>query len=116
MAVNIEDAGFEIRDQIMWVYGSGFPKSHNIGKAVDKLQGGSREVVGQDQSGSKRNAMAGDFKGGKYDLTKGTSQYEGWGTALKPSHEPIVVARKPLSEKTVAKNVLKHGTGGINID
>jgi len=78
MAVAIEDAGFEIRDQIMWIYGSGFPKSHNIGKKLE--------------------------------------DYEGWGTALKPAHEPICMARKPLSEKTIAENVLKHGTGGINID
>ncbi len=78
MACAIEDAGFEIRDMVEWVYGSGFPKSLNIGKKV--------------------------------------KEYEGWGTALKPAHEPIVLARKPLSEKTVAQNVLKHGTGGINID
>ncbi len=116
MAVNIEDAGFEIRDTIIWLYGSGFPKSLNIGKAVDKLQGGTREVVGQDQSGSNRNCMAGDFTGGKYDLTKGTSEWEGWGTALKPAYEPITLARKPLSEKTIAENVLKWGTGGLNID
>jgi len=116
MAVRIEDAGFEIRDMIAWVYGSGFPKSHNIGKAVDKLQGNEREVVGKDQSGSERNCMAGDFTGGTYDLTKGQSEWEGWGTALKPALEPITVARKPLSEKTVVENVLKWGTGGINID
>jgi len=116
MATAIEDGGFEIRDMIEWVYGSGFPKSHNIGKAVDKMQGGTREVVGQDQSGSNRNCMAGDFTGGKYDLTKGTSEWEGWGTALKPAHEPICMARKPLSESTVAENVLKWGTGGINVD
>ena len=79
MAVAIEDAGFEIRDQIMWIYGSGFPKSHNIGKQIDDE----------------------DF---------------GWGTALKPAHEPIVLARKPISEKSIADNVLKWGTGGINID
>jgi len=115
MCVNIEDAGFEIRDMIAWVYGSGFPKSHNIGKAVDKLQGNEREITGQDQSGSKRNCMAGDFEGGKYDLTKGNSPYEGWGTALKPALEPITVARKPFNG-TVANNVLKWGTGGINID
>jgi len=78
MAVNIEDAGFEIRDQLMWIYGSGFPKSHNIGKKV--------------------------------------VEYNGWGTALKPAHEPIVLARKPLSEKTIVDNVLKWGTGGINVD
>jgi site-specific DNA-methyltransferase (adenine-specific) len=78
MAVAIEDAGFQIRDQIMWVYGSGFPKSHNIGKAVD-------------------------------------SDWEGWGTALKPAHEPIVLARKPI-DGTIADNVLKWGVGGLNID
>lgn len=80
MAVRIEDAGFEIRDMIAWVYGSGFPKSHNIGKALNN------------------------------------PDMEGWGTALKPALEPITVARKPLSEKSVADNVLKWGTGGINID
>lgn len=139
MAVRIEDAGFEIRDQIMWIYGSGFPKSHNIGKAVDKLQGNEREVVGKkiDLSSGKpmsaRQAKAGNGKNinegwdrpWRADdkhcedmtlLTKGTSEWEGWGTALKPAHEPIVMARKPLSEKTVAENVLKWGTGGINID
>ena len=84
MACAIEDAGFEIRDQIQWLYGSGFPKSLNVGKAIDKLQG--------------------------------NTQWEGWGTALKPANEPICMARKPLSEKNVALNVLKWGTGAINID
>ena len=127
MAVNIEDAGFEIRDQIMWIYGSGFPKSHNIGKAVDKLEGNDREVVGKKKLwGHNAGTGAGSFSKNQYegktgltrveDLTKGTSKWEGWGTALKPAHEPIVVARKPLSEKTIAKNVLKYGIGGINID
>ena len=120
MAVRIEDAGFEIRDQIMWIYGSGFPKGLNIGKAVDKLQGNERAVV---ETYIKKS---GDFNGngigrGNYDdielqKTKGNSLYKGWGTALKPAHEPIVMARKPLSEKTVVDNVLKWGTGGINID
>jgi site-specific DNA-methyltransferase (adenine-specific) len=120
MAVRIEDAGFEIRDQIMWIYGSGFPKSLNIGKAVDKLQGNERAVV---ETYIKKS---GDFNGngigrGNYDdielqKTKGNSLYEGWGTALKPAHEPIVMARKPLLEKTVVDNVLEWGTGGINID
>ena len=87
MAVAIEDAGFEIRDQMMWLYGSGFPKSHNIGKNVDKTLG-----------------------------NVGKNEWEGWGTALKPAHEPIAVGRKPISESTVAKNVLKHRTGAINID
>lgn len=84
MAVNLEDAGFEIRDLIAWIYGSGFPKSLNVGKAVDKLQD--------------------------------TSEFEGYGTALKPAMELWTLCRKPLSEKSVAENVLKWGTGGINID
>jgi len=125
ICMGIEDAGFEIRDQIMWIYGSGFPKSHNIGKAVDKLQGNEREKTAQGISGKEETHSVMNMAytengksnmGGEYDITKGTSQWEGWGTALKPAHEPIVVARKPLSEKTVALNVLKYGTGGINID
>ena len=129
MACAIEDAGFEIRDQIMWVYGSGFPKSLNIGKAVDKLQGNEREVVGKTQSiqfQEKGYEYKGDKKGSgfnneKYwgfgnDVTKGSSVWEGYGTALKPAHEPIVLARKPLSEKTVAENCLKWGVGGLAID
>ena len=127
MAVRIEDAGFEIRDQIMWIYGSGFPKSHNIGKAVDKLQGNEREVVGvkenyldinNNKEGDKSFYDSAWLDNKRVDLpiTKGQSEWEGWGTALKPAHEPIVVARKPLSEKSVAENVLKWGTGGLNID
>ena len=129
MAVNIEDAGFEIRDIVAWVYGSGFPKSLNIGKAVDKLQGNEREVVGSGERVTT-NAMGVGLKNrcikcGKPFFSgnpcvcpkpKGNSQYEGWGTALKPAMELWTLARKPLSEKTVAKNVLKWGTGGINID
>jgi len=130
MAVNIEDAGFEIRDMISWLYGSGFPKSLNIGKQIDKIQGSEREVVGEKIRGDVEKAKQGvTFAGadanknnkdifgyGKEILTKGNSEWEGWGTALKPACEPIVVARKPLSEKNVALNVLKWGTGGINID
>lgn len=127
MAVRIEDAGFEIRDMIAWVYGSGFPKSLNIGKAVDNLQGNEREVTGKSPHFDKYNSAnyvkdnAVEYVGRKTKeevgyLTKGTSEWEGWGTALKPALEPITVARKPLSEKTVAENVLKWGTGGINID
>ena len=122
MACAIEDAGFEIRDMIEWVYGSGFPKSLNIGKAVDKLQGNDREVLGtrkvpDQRSGginSERTAQIGVPTRMTTD-TKGTSEWEGWGTALKPAHEPCVLARKPI-EGTVANNVLKHGTGGLNID
>ena len=110
----------------MWIYGSGFPKSHNIGKSVDKLLGNERDVVGVsgtmnnhrgDGSHMMRSSSGVDARPREENIiTKGTSQYEGWGTALKPAHEPIVMARKPLSEKTVAKNVLEYGTGGINID
>jgi site-specific DNA-methyltransferase (adenine-specific) len=120
MAVAIEDAGFEIRDQIMWIYGSGFPKSLNIGREVDKKFGNEREVVGEVRAG--KNALGQDSGWNKHnnrteiEVTKGNSEWEGWGTALKPAHEPIVMARKPISEKSVANNVLKHETGGINID
>lgn len=123
IASAIEDAGFEIRDIISWVYGSGFPKSLNIGKAVDKLQGNEREEYlrldgKHSDSGSgcyNMNSGHGSMKKEFLD-SKGTSEWEGWGTALKPSFEPITVARKPLECKTVAENVLKYGTGGINID
>ena len=119
MAVNIEDAGFEIRDMLGWLYGSGFPKSHNIGKAVDKLQGNKREVLGTEKRLMQpSNSMGGGVDGakmGERTISKGNSQWEGWGTALKPAHEPIVMARKPFNT-SVAENVLTHGTGGINID
>ena len=200
MACAIEDTGFEIRDQIMWVYGSGFPKSQNIGKAIDKHGGQSvswfgewlrkwraengvtqkevaklfpsktggmtgcvanwelgfnlptaeqftkicrtfdlpfesieeaeRDVVGKSEElfGRKSgigNAVNGHYtvggtKAEAYDITAPATpeaiKWDGWGSALKPAHEPIVLARKPLSEKTIAGNVLKWGTGGINID
>ena len=98
---------------------SGFPKSHNIGKAVDKIQGNEREFVGKGRH-SNIHSFADNTKytgtDFKPDITKGNSEWEGWGTALKPALEPITVARKPISEKTIAENVLKWGTGGINID
>jgi site-specific DNA-methyltransferase (adenine-specific) len=103
---------------IEWVYGSGFPKSLNIGKAVDKIQGNEREVapnpLAKQQTASKPGTIHGQ-RGANTHITKGTSPYEGYGTALKPAHEPCVLARKPI-EGTVANNVLKHGTGGLNID
>jgi len=104
---------------------SGFPKSHNISKAIDKKAGAERtEVIGKSNSKGIRsgsgNYVGDDYKQKGYDITApaidDAKQWDGWGTALKPAHEPIVVARKPLSEKTVAENVLKWGTGGINID
>lgn len=119
MAVAIEDAGFEIRDQLIWMYGSGFPKSLNIGKAVDKIQGNEREVTGIKEQPLMTNHYGKGLHNERpikeLEETKGTSPYEGYGTALKPSHEPCVLARKPL-DGTVANNVLKHGTGGLNID
>ena len=118
MVVNIEDAGFEIRDQIQWLYGSGFPKSHNIGKAVDKIQGNDREWISESPYGPRKSSKSQSLVHNTMhsDKTKGQSKYEGFGTALKPANEPICVARKPLSESTIAANVLKWGTGGINID
>ena len=143
MTVAIEDAGFEIRDQLMWVYGSGFPKSHNLGKAYDKKRGvepeklfdpegmklvegtnyrhpdgrlftkvpdinGTIEVGAQNGRQSARRVFV--------EQTTFSNLLEGWGTALKPSHEPMVLARKPLSEKTVLANAEKWGVGGLNID
>lgn len=125
MVCAIEDAGFEIRDQIMWVYGSGFPKSLDVSKAIDKAAGAARETVSRVRIDGKATGQeASGFMGGSGSVASTTStegvtpeakQWEGWGTALKPAHEPIVVARKPLAG-TVAANVLVHGTGAINID
>lgn len=123
LVVNIEDAGFEIRDQIMWIYGSGFPKSMDISKAIDKEAGATREVIGKYTSpeGTSGNSPGGLFNGGGLtDITAPATdeakRWSGYGTALKPANEPICLARKPLREKTVAKNVLKHGVGGLNVD
>tara|TARA_Y100001938_G_C8093834_1_gene436839 strand:- start:2594 stop:3910 length:1317 start_codon:yes stop_codon:yes gene_type:complete len=122
MAVNIEDAGFEIRDQIMWVYGSGFPKSMNIAKAIDKKNGFEGDVIGTRnidigiQSGSMHSGRGTKIVEQQIrELSPQAKEWDGWGTALKPAHEPIVVARKPLIG-TIIENVLEHGTGGLNID
>ena len=129
LAVAIEDAGFQIRDQIMWVYGSGFPKSLNISKAIDKTLGAERErinLVGgalnsgtaNGWNGSSIHSITAPLAGTKQvdePVTAEAEVWDGWGTALKPAHEPIVMARKPLNG-TVANNVLVHGVGGINID
>ena len=154
MAVNIEDAGFEIRDSVeflydanvpfqelcktlspdqqklmvmalgndstvVYAYGSGFPKSLNIGKKVDQIQGNEREITGTKKGQGNIPNDRGNW-GLKPNedviVDKGSSPYEGWGTALKPAHENWIMCRKPISESTVAQNVLKWGTGGINID
>jgi len=124
MAVNIEDAGFDIRDMIAWVYGSGFPKSLDVSKAFDKAAGAEREVVGKNPNDRecRNNGMAdyglqGGVGGSNLTVpaTDAAKQWAGWGTALKPAMEPITVARKPLIG-TVAENVQKYGTGAINVD
>ena len=119
MASAVEDAGFEIRDQIMWVYGSGFPKSLNVSKAIDNAAGHERatEYEPNYKNGTFGKGMGGGKHGAQSDppVTEAARQWQGWGTALKPAHEPLVLARKPLIG-TVAANVLAHGTGGLNID
>ena len=131
MVMAVRLAGFEVRDMIAWLYGSGFPKSHDVSKAIDKTLGAEREVIGIDEEWIKRTGFSsksntytvetfGSAKGknaGKITIptTDLAKQYEGWGTSLKPALEPIVMARKPLIG-TVAQNVMKYGTGGINID
>ena len=124
IACAIEDAGFEIRDTICWMYGSGFPKSMNIGLAIDKKNGVESKVVGKSKSGNtskafnlneqQREAGTG-ILAGEYDLKEAQNEWNGWGTALKPSFEPIIVARKPFKGSLV-DNVIEHGVGGINID
>ena len=122
MAVAIEDAGFEIRDMIEWVYGSGFPKSLNIGKAVDKIEGNEREIIGRytdpqtgkeyHQTGNRKNFTSGNAsetencKDERFIVTKGTSEWEGYGTALKPAHESVCVAQKPLETCTETEYII----------
>lgn len=128
LAVAVEDAGFEIRDSIAYLYGSGFPKSLDVSKAIDKAAGAEREIVGTRVKAGMGSAdtFAQDAwtqaNRGPVELditvpsTAEAERWQGWGTALKPAFEPIVVGRKPLSEKNVASNVLTHGTGAINLD
>lgn len=124
LAAAIEDAGFEIRDSIAWLYGSGFPKSLDVSKAIDKAAGAEREVVGTHHRHGGGSAVSGSMLGSlgtdselplTAPATVAAKRWQGWGTALKPSFEPIVVARKPLAG-TVAANVLEYGTGALNID
>lgn len=134
MVCAIEDAGFEVRDSIHWITGSGFPKSLDVSKAIDKAAGAEREVIGSRKlTGTARiiGGQGGATSGRASEMyathetretlcitapaTEAAREWSGWGTALKPAHEPIVVARKPL-DGTVAANVLAHGTGAINVD
>ena len=116
MTCAIEDAGFEIRDQIMWLYGSGFPKSLDVSKAIDKGEGiwrGRAGAVVSDNGSMSAPNYERTSKG--EPCTDDARRWSGWGTALKPAHEPICMARK-LLVGTVASNVLTHGTGAINVD
>ncbi len=123
LTVALEDAGLEIRDQIAWVQWQGFPKSHDVSKALDQHHGAEREVVGlgkyadrgRVRSGAQCDAGPSEGSTITAPATEDARTWEGWGTALKPAYEPCVLARKPL-EGTVAENVLAHGVGGINID
>lgn len=130
MTLSIRFAGFEIRDSLAWIYGSGFPKSQDVSKAIDKQAGAEREVVSEGAPVRRMIPGADQNKTGSWikdngrefvptvtaPATEDAQTWQGWGTALKPAFEPIVCARKPLGEKTVAKNVLAHGTGALNID
>lgn len=136
MACAIEDAGFEIRDQMQWLYGSGFPKSLDLSKAIDKAAGVERAVIGTAadfaRDGAKRKSdgthnrphehQGGHGYGDRWSTpvtvpsTEAGKHWQGWGTALKPANEPICLARKPLAARTVSGNVLEHGTGALNID
>ena len=133
IACAIEDAGFEIRDTIMWLYGSGFPKSMNIGLAIDKKNGVESKVVGYEKTtmpdfrdvGKKQKEISGidkltfgqieNSERKQQPIYEAQNEWQGWGTALKPSFEPIIVARKPFKGSLV-DNVIEYGVGGINID
>lgn len=138
LAIAIEDAGFEIRDQLAWVYGSGFPKSHDVAKAIDRAAGVAGEYGEAKTDAHRRYIETGEMRGGRgHDgwqrpwmndrdaVEKAGRQYlpgseearawQGWGTALKPAWEPIVLGRKPLIG-TVANNVIRFGTGALNVD
>lgn len=118
MSMSLRLAGFEVRDRLVWLYGSGFPKSHNVSKAIDKKLGGVRKVIGKSKrhGGGNSEIFQGDYNNPITEpATEQAKKYRGFGTALKPAYEPIILVRKPL-DGTVANNVLKHGVGGLNID
>ena len=124
MGLSIRLAGFRIKDTLGWIFGSGFPKSHNISKAIDKAAGAEREVVGRrvrlgdntDYPTRGDSMFAGSETGNvTAPASDAAKQWDGWGTQIKPAIEPIILAQKPL-DGTVANNVLAHGVGGLNID
>lgn len=134
-ATALENAGFEVRDVVTHLFGSGFPKSHDISKGIDKAAGAERasadttqidgqRIIAQTVHSSCNKCGKRKFSGNpckcpdlsKLAITDSAKQWQGWGTALKPASEHWILIRKPCSEKTVAKNILKHGVGGINID
>jgi site-specific DNA-methyltransferase (adenine-specific) len=126
LAVTLEQAGFEIRDQIMWIYSSGFPKSQDIGKQIQKklgvketkkkemiMQGGFKNLG--DTWEDKSHQRVNEFINEVVCTDPEAKKWAGWGTALKPAHEPIALARKPI-KLSIAKNAQKWGTGALNID
>lgn len=129
LACAVEDAGFEVRDCLMWVFGTGFPKSLNVSRAIDLSLGAEPFVIAEGNTVRRIRPGADQNKDGSWEkltdrtythkttqaATSEAAQWEGWGTALKPAYEPIILARKPL-DGTVAANILKHGTGALNID
>lgn len=123
MGLALRIAGFEIRDCITWLYGSGFPKSHDISKAIDKIKGCEREVIAIDKRYNEPSGLVKVGQGERVLIERAITapssqeakQWEGWGTALKPSYEPALLIRKPLNQ-SVAENVLEWGVGGLNID
>ena len=122
--LSVEKAGFEIRDLLSWLYFSGFPKSMNISKQIDKMAGAERKVVGEYQVSrvfDDSDLVGGNVKAGSLNITKPATpdaiKWDGWGTGLKPAQEPAVLARKPMEKGlSITANVLKHGTGSLNID
>lgn len=124
--LSIRIAGFEVKDQLAWVFSTGFPKSRNISKDIDKIKGEKREIVGKRQKlgmtkkaveqGAQNRNVYEWYKVSDVPISEEAEKYKGFGTAIKPAYEPIVLARKPLGEKTVARNVLEYGTGVLNID
>jgi len=123
MSISLRLAGFEVRDALQWLYGSGFPKNHNVSKAIDRENGLEGEIM---YTETRLNAPSGSIVNVNRERTLTTrivrkpasqesEQWKGWGTALKPAYEPCILVRKPLSG-SVAQNVLNHGTGALNID